>query len=75
LFQQLLSKPPIPLNQAVKGLKFSPELEAVVMQGLERDLGKRSKTVQAFATAFTQAVQHEDKAKTGFFSSLFRRRE
>src|ERR1044071_4070778 len=31
LFQQLLTQPPIPLNQAVKGLRFSPQIEAAVM--------------------------------------------
>jgi len=75
LFQQLLSKPPIPLNQAVKGIRFSPELEGVVMRGLDRDLNKRWKTVQEFARAFKQATLQEDKNKSGFFSSLFRRKE
>src|SRR4029453_2470149 len=35
LFQQLLTQSPIPLNEAVKGLKFSREIEADVMTGLE----------------------------------------
>jgi hypothetical protein len=43
------------------------------MRGLERDLGKRCKSVLEFAHAFTQAAQQEDKNKAGFFSSLFRR--
>jgi len=73
LFQQLLSKPPIPLNQAVKGLRFTPELEAVVMRGLDRDLSERCKTVREFAQAFAQAAHQEDRSKAGFFSSLFRR--
>ncbi|MBI1968261.1 MAG: serine/threonine protein kinase, partial [Gemmatimonadetes bacterium] len=37
LFQQLLSEPPIPLNQAVKGLQFPAPLEAAVMRGLARN--------------------------------------
>ncbi|MBL8985675.1 MAG: serine/threonine protein kinase [Gemmatimonadetes bacterium] len=74
LFQQLLTKPPIPLSQAAKGLKFSPELESVVMKGLERDLTKRWKNITEFATAFCQAARGDEKGKGGFFSSLFRKR-
>jgi serine/threonine-protein kinase len=33
LFQQLLTQPPIPLNQAVKGLRFSDEVEEALMAG------------------------------------------
>lgn len=75
LFQQLLSKPPIPLNQANRNLKFSNELEEVVMKGLDRDLNKRWKNINDFATAFCQAATAEDKGKGGFFSSLFRKRK
>src|SRR5919204_157306 len=38
LFQQLLTQQPVPINQAVKGLKFPPAVESAVMRGLERDL-------------------------------------
>lgn len=74
LFQQLLSKPPVPLNQATKGLKFTPELEAALMRGLERDLSKRWKTIDEFASAFCAAANGEAKTKSGFLSSLFRKR-
>jgi serine/threonine-protein kinase len=74
LFQQLLSRPPIPLNQAAKSLKFSPEVEGAVMRGLERDLSKRWRTIGDFANAFCAAVLQEEKPKTGFLSSLFRKR-
>jgi eukaryotic-like serine/threonine-protein kinase len=74
LFQQLLSKPPIPLNQAVRGLKFSSDLEAAMSRGLERDLGKRFKNVGEFAKAFCEAARGEPKAKGGLLSSLFRRK-
>ncbi len=74
LFQQLLSKPPIPLSQAARNLKFSSELEAAVMRGLNRDLGERWKTVGEFAEAFCAAATQEDKNKGGFLSSLFRKR-
>ncbi|HEY8257053.1 MAG TPA: serine/threonine-protein kinase [Gemmatimonadales bacterium] len=73
LFQQLLSQPPVPLNQAAKGLKFSPAIEAAVMHGLDRDLSKRSKTVDEFATQFCTAVRAEGTKKGGFLSSLFRK--
>jgi eukaryotic-like serine/threonine-protein kinase len=51
LFQQLLTQPPTPLNEAVPGLRFAAGLEAAVMQGLERDPGQRQPTVTAFAEA------------------------
>ena len=75
LFQQLLSKPPIPIGQAMKGSKLSPGIEAAVMKGLERDLGKRWKTVAEFAAAFCQTASQPEPAKGGFLSSLFRRKE
>jgi serine/threonine protein kinase len=73
LFQQLLSQSPVPLNQAAKGVKFSPAIEAAVMRGLERDLSKRCKTVDEFATGFCTAVRAEGTKKGGFLSSLFRK--
>ncbi len=75
LFQQLLTQAPIPLNQAARGQSFPEPIEAAVMRGLERDLGKRWKTVTEFANAFCEAVTQEpDRGKkSGFLSSLFRR--
>jgi eukaryotic-like serine/threonine-protein kinase len=75
LFQQLLTQSPIPLNEAVKGLKFTREIEAAVMTGLERDLTKRWKTVGEFAKAFCAAAGAEapPEKKGGFLSSFFRR--
>jgi hypothetical protein len=70
LFQQLLTQPPVSLNQAVKGLRFPAPLEAAVMRGLERDLAKRSKTVDEFATELCTAVR-QGGSKRGFLSSLF----
>ncbi|MCL4866454.1 MAG: serine/threonine protein kinase, partial [Gemmatimonadales bacterium] len=75
MFQQLLTQDPLPLNQAVKGVKFSPELEAALMKGLERDRAKRWKTVREFADAFCAAANDEKPKKEGFFSNLFRRGE
>ena len=70
LFQQLLTQAPIPLNQAVKGLRFSPQIETAVMGGLDRDLSKRFKTVDDFAKGFCTAVRAEPK-RPGFLSSIF----
>src|SRR5436305_1784671 len=55
LFQQLLTKDPTPLSEVVPGLRFPPGLEAAVMQGLERDPGRRPPTVTAFAANVTAA--------------------
>jgi serine/threonine-protein kinase len=74
LFQQLLSQAPIPLNQAVKGLRFPAGIEHAVMSGLERDLSKRCKTVDEFASEFCTAVRSEKPKKSGgFLSNLFHR--
>jgi serine/threonine-protein kinase len=73
LFQQLLTQPPLPLNQAVKGLKFSPAVEQVVMSGLERDLAKRSKSVDEFSQRFCTAAREEIGKKGGFLSNIFGR--
>lgn len=70
LFQQLLTQPPVPLNQAVKGLRFPGPVEAAVMRGLDRDLSKRSKTVDEFATELCTAVRQGGE-KRGFLASLF----
>lgn len=57
LFQQLLTQPPIPLNQARPGLQFAPELEAVVMRGLARDPRSRPPSVTAFADELETAAE------------------
>jgi eukaryotic-like serine/threonine-protein kinase len=73
LFQQLLTQSPIPLNEARRGLKFPAAVEATVMQGLQRDLSKRSRTVEDFAQAFCAAVRDETPKRTGFLAGLFRK--
>jgi eukaryotic-like serine/threonine-protein kinase len=73
LFQQLLTQSPTPLNDARKGLRFSPAVETTVMRGLERDLTKRCKTVDEFTRAFCTAVREEAPKRTGFLTSLFRK--
>jgi serine/threonine protein kinase len=72
LFQQLLSQEPTPLNDAVKGLKFSPALNDAVMNGLQRDLKSRSPTVAQFAQEFCLTANGEEPPKSGFLSKLFR---
>lgn len=70
LFQQLLSQAPTPLNQAVKGLRVDAAVEAAVMHGLERDLGRRTKKIDAFAEEFCTAVDVGGTKKPGFLSGL-----
>lgn len=73
LFQQLLTQPPVPLNEARKGLRFSPAIEVTVMNGLQRDLSKRCKTVEEFAKAFCDAVHEGGSKRPGFLAGLFRK--
>jgi serine/threonine-protein kinase len=72
LFQQLLQENPVPLNQAVRGMKFSSAVEDAVMKGLARDRADRYKTVEDFTAAFCDAAR-SDKKKGGFLTSLFGR--
>lgn len=73
LFQQLLTQAPVPLNEARRGLRFPAAVEATVMHGLERDLTKRCRTVEEFASAFCAAVRDEAPKRTGFLTALFRK--
>ena len=78
LFQQLLTQPPTRLNQAAPGRKFPAGLEAAVMQGLERDPGRRQPTVTAFAEAVAGSVVAPGPSGGGLFGVLkraVRRRE
>jgi len=70
LFQQLLSQPPIPLNQAMKGLRFPTVVEEAVMAGLERELPKRSKTVDEFSARICTALRQPEERKS-LFKSIF----
>ncbi len=56
LFQQLLTQPPTPLNQAVKGVRFPQALEDAVMRGLSREPSERQADVMAFAEEFRAAT-------------------
>jgi eukaryotic-like serine/threonine-protein kinase len=71
MFSQLLSQPPIPLNQAKAGLRFSPAVEAVIMRGLSKEPGKRYSDVLQFAAEFRRATQQPaEAAKSGFGSKI-----
>jgi serine/threonine-protein kinase len=56
MFTQLLTLPPIPLNSAKERLKFSPNLEKVVMKALSKEPSNRYQDVMAFTKAFQDAV-------------------
>ena len=73
LFQQLLSEPPEPLNQAIKGRKLSGAIEAAVMRGLERDLTRRSRGMPEFVGEFCGAVRQSEGRKAGLFATLFQK--
>ncbi|MEO6879018.1 MAG: serine/threonine-protein kinase, partial [Gemmatimonadaceae bacterium] len=71
MFSQLLSQPPIPLNQAKAGLRFPAAVETVMMRGLSKEPAKRYDDVIAFAAAFHNAVQQPaEEEKSGLGSRL-----
>jgi serine/threonine-protein kinase len=72
MFTQLLTMPPIPLNQANEERTFRPEVEAVVMRGLSRSPKDRYPSVTEFAVELerTLALPTESPGK---LKRLFRR--
>jgi serine/threonine-protein kinase len=72
LFQQLLSAPPVPLNQAGPGMRFPPALEAAVMRGLERDPARRQPTVTAFADEVSAGMGAAAPPRPGLLAALRR---
>lgn len=78
MFSQLLSQPPIPLNQAKQGLRFPSAIENVVMRGLSKEPSKRYADVIAFASEFCNAsdapVEQEKSGIAAKFASLFRKK-
>lgn len=72
MFTQLLTMPPIPLNQANEERSFRPEVEAVVMRGLSRSPKDRYASVMEFAVELerTLALPVENP---GALKRLFRR--
>jgi eukaryotic-like serine/threonine-protein kinase len=79
MFSQLLSQPPIPLNQAKPGLRFPATIEAVLMRGLSKEPSKRFDDVLTLASEFcTAASAPAEDEKRGFASklaSMFRKKD
>ena len=79
MFSQLLSQPPIPLNQAKAGLRFPAPIENVLMRGLSKEPAKRYPDVIAFAAEFCAAtVAKPEPEQPGFVSkltSMFRKKD
>ena len=79
MFSQLLSQPPIPLNQARPGLRFPTAVESVVMRALSKDPSKRYSDSVTFATELTNALANpqDDEDADGLLArmkSLFRKK-
>ncbi|HET7296451.1 MAG TPA: serine/threonine-protein kinase [Gemmatimonadales bacterium] len=72
LFQQLLTQPPLALNDAVPERRFPAALAAAVMRGLERDPGRRQPTVDAFADEFAAGLAAGDAPKGSLLNTLKR---
>ena len=71
MFSQLLSQPPIPLNQAKPGLRFPAAVEAVIMRALSKEPVKRYPDVIAFASEFSEvAARPGETEKQGLGSRL-----
>jgi serine/threonine-protein kinase len=71
MFSQLLSQPPIPLNSARPGMRFSTAIESVIMRGLTKDPTKRYASVVEFAYALKEAVgAPAEEEKAGLFGKL-----
>jgi serine/threonine-protein kinase len=78
MFSQLLSQPPIPLNQAKPGMRFPATVEAVIMQGLSKDPRQRFPSVVDFANRLREVLlaAGNGSSEGGLFSrvkSIFRR--
>ncbi|MHB1074162.1 MAG: serine/threonine-protein kinase [Gemmatimonadaceae bacterium] len=65
MFSQLLSQPPMPLNQAKPGMKFSGEVEKVIMRALSREPDKRYPDVLAFAGELEGALLRQAAGVAG----------
>jgi serine/threonine protein kinase len=71
MFSQLLSQPPIALNQAKPGLRFPAAVESVIMRALSKEPAKRYADVIAFAAEFSQvAARPAENEKLGLGSRL-----
>jgi serine/threonine protein kinase len=77
MFSQLLSQPPIPLNEAKPGLRFNTGVEQVIMRGLSKDPRQRFPDTVTFADALREALEHPEPVQApGLLSrvkSIFKR--
>jgi len=73
----LLSQPPIPLNSAKAGLRFSGAVEDVIMKALSKEPAKRYPSTVAFAEALCAAigapVEEDSPGFMGRLKQLFAR--
>jgi serine/threonine protein kinase len=73
MFSQLLSQPPIPLNQARQGMRFPTAVEEVFSRALSKQPASRYPDVLAFAAALERsalAQAPDDGASGGLFSRM-----
>jgi serine/threonine-protein kinase len=70
MFTQLLSQPPVRLNEAKPNLRFPQPVEDVVMKGLSKAPGDRYPDVQAYAVALDEAISSAPKDAGGLVSRL-----
>jgi serine/threonine-protein kinase len=68
MFTQLLSQPPVRLNEAKPNLRFPEGVEEVVMKGLSKAPGDRYPDVQSFARALDEGVTSAPKDSGGLMS-------
>lgn len=77
MFSQLLSQPPIPLNQARAGMRFAPTIETVIMKGLAKEPAKRYTDAVQFGAALKESVSQlggeEVPGLFGKFKKMFGR--
>jgi serine/threonine-protein kinase len=77
MFSQLLSQPPIPLNEARPGIRFSAGVEQVIMRGLSKDPRQRYGDTCVFAEALRDALANstvpEEPGLLARMKSLFLR--
>ena len=72
LFSQLLSQPPIQLNQARQGMRFSSAVESVIMRGLAKEPPRRYPSAVDFGAALVEAVAQPADEKNGMMGKIKR---
>jgi serine/threonine protein kinase len=73
MFTQLLTMPPIPLNQANPSLTFRPEVEATVMRGLAKQPRDRFGSVMEFAVELDRTLKLPPSEEPGRIHRLLHR--